>query len=89
MSILPLTSCSFDDPTEATVYVQVVNDTNHAVTVSDCGTGDGPCRKQLFESSVLSPGERLPAVASCCFISGNARPRGIGTWRQRLSRDYG
>ena len=57
-----LVGCGFYDPTEATFYVRVTNDTSQPVVVSACATGDGACNGHLFEPERLNPGGSLPTV---------------------------
>jgi len=60
-----LSGCAFNpDPTEATFYVRVTNDTPQAVVVIECGTGDGACNGRRYGPVRLNPGETLFDVQS-------------------------
>ena len=54
--------CSFDDPTESTFYVKIVNDTSRTVILSNCATGDTLCNGKLYDPEPLKPGGVLPTV---------------------------
>ena len=54
--------CSFDDPTELTFYVKIVNDTSRTVILSNCATGDTLCNGKLYDPEPLKPGGVFPTV---------------------------
>jgi hypothetical protein len=61
-AVLALAGCTFHpDPTEATFYVKVVNDTSRTVILSICGTDDDLCAK-VYETGRVKAGGSWPSV---------------------------
>jgi hypothetical protein len=63
LAVPAFAGCDFNpDPTEATFYVRVTNDTSRPVVVSDCATGDGACNGHHYDPVRVTPGSSLSDV---------------------------
>jgi hypothetical protein len=55
---LGASGCTFDpDPTEDSFDVHVTNDTDKAVILSTCGTGNGLCLGKTYQTGKVAPGD--------------------------------
>ena len=74
---LGIAGCTFHpDPTEATFYVKVVNDTSRTVILSTCGTGANLCAK-AYETGRVKPGRNWPTVQTSVGSSNPVLVRSI------------